>query len=277
MTGRILLVGTPIGNPLDASTRLREVLTGADLIAAEDTRKLRGLAQRLELHLTAPVIAFHEHNEHERVERLLDEVRDGKIIAVVSDAGMPTISDPGFPLVAGAVAAGLEVSVIPGPSAVLSALAMSGLPTDRFLFEGFTPRKSAARRAVFTELAGQTRTLVFFEAPHRLAECLADMAEVFGADRPAAVARELTKTYEEVKRGPLSELAQWAEEPVRGEIVVVVGGYVPQAAAAADLVPLVQELTAQGLRLKDAAAQVAQQHGGSKKELYDAVLATRID
>lgn len=276
MTGRILLVGTPIGNHLDASSRLREVLTSADLIAAEDTRRLRALAQRLELQITAPIIAFHEHNEHERLERLLDEVRAGKVIAVVSDAGMPTISDPGFPLVAAAVAADLVVSTVPGPSAVLTGLALSGLPTDRFLFEGFTPRKSGARRTMFAELATQTRTMVFFEAPHRLAECLADMAEVFGAQRPAAVARELTKTYEEVKRGSLEELAKWAQEQVRGEIVVVVGGYSPGTVAAPDLVPLVEELTAQGMRLKDAAAKVAQRHGASKKDLYDAVLAARI-
>lgn len=276
MSGRILLVGTPIGNSLDASTRLRQVLAGADLIAAEDTRKLRGLSQRLELHISAPIVAFHEHNEHDRVEMLLDEVRAGKVIAVVSDAGMPTISDPGFPLVAAAVAAGLEVSVIPGPSAVLTALALSGLPTDRFLFEGFAPRKSAARRKVFTELSTQPRTMVFFEAPHRLAECLADMAQVWGADRRAAVARELTKTYEEVKRGTLAELVAWAQEQVRGEIVVVIAGYSPVAAEVQDLVPLVEELVNQGVRLKEAAAQVAQQHGASKKELYDSVLATRI-
>ncbi|MDT0167032.1 16S rRNA (cytidine(1402)-2'-O)-methyltransferase, partial [Actinotalea sp. AC32] len=212
MTGRVVLAATPIGDPEDASPRLRRLLAEADVVAAEDTRRLSGLVQRLGVRTAGRVVSHHEHNEAARVDELLDVVRGGGTVLVVSDAGMPTVSDPGFTLVRAAVAAGLPVTAAPGPSAVLTALAVSGLPTDRFCFEGFLPRKAGDRRRALEALAREERTTVYFEAPHRLAETLAAMSEVLGAARPAAVCRELTKTYEEVVRAPLAELAAWAAD-----------------------------------------------------------------
>lgn len=276
-SGRVVLAATPIGNPDDASPRLVAALTGADVVAAEDTRRLHGLCRRLGIAPTGRVLSFHEHNEGGRLAELLEVVRGGGTVLVVSDAGMPTVSDPGFGLVRAAAAEGLPVTVIPGPSAVLAALAVAGLPTDRFTFEGFLPRKAGERARVVADLADERRTMVFFEAPHRLAAALVTLADGLGASRPAAVCRELTKTYEEVRRGPLGELVAWAgEQEVRGEIVVVVGGAEP--APPADVADLVAEVLVRadtGERLKDAVAAVAERAGVPKRALYEAALARR--
>ncbi|MFJ4168854.1 16S rRNA (cytidine(1402)-2'-O)-methyltransferase [Paenarthrobacter sp. NPDC089714] len=275
--GRIVLAATPIGNVGDASSRLIELLGTSDIIAAEDTRRLHRLVQALGVQVTGRVISYHEHNEVAKTGDLLEQVRAGKNILMVSDAGMPAVSDPGFRLVEGAVAAGLTVTAVPGPSAVLTALALSGLPTDRFCFEGFLPRKSGERSSRLGELAGERRTMVFFEAPHRLEAMLRALHERFGPDRPGAVCRELTKTYEEVIRGSLRDLLEWAEaNEVRGEIAVVVGGAPEQAPAKPeDHVAAVNELVSQGIRLKEAVAAVADDARISKRELYAAVLAAR--
>lgn len=272
-----MLAATPIGNFGDASSRLIEWLGSADLIAAEDTRRLHRLLQGLGVTVSGRIISYHEHNELAKTPDLLAQVRDGKTLLMVTDAGMPTVSDPGFRLVEAAVAAGIRVTAAPGPSAVLTALALSGLPTDRFCFEGFLPRKSGERATRLGALKAEQRTMVFFEAPHRLEPMLRALQEAFGPDRRAAVARELTKTYEEVLRGPLRELLQWAETTeVRGEIAVVVGG-APDAAPATveDQVTAVNQLMARGIRLKEAVAAVAEEEHVSKRELYSAVLAAR--
>lgn len=275
--GYIVLAATPIGNFGDASSRLIEWLGSADLIAAEDTRRLHRLVQGLGVTVTGRIISYHEHNELAKTPDLLAQVRDGKTLLMVTDAGMPAVSDPGFRLVEAAVAAGIRVTAAPGPSAVLTALALSGLPTDRFCFEGFLPRKSGERATRLSALKGEQRTMVFFEAPHRLEPMLRALQEAFGADRRAAVARELTKTYEEVLRGPMRELLQWAETTeVRGEIAVVVGGAPDSAPATVeDQVAAVNGLIAQGIRLKEAVAAVAEEEHVSKRELYSAVLAAR--
>ncbi|MBT2565605.1 16S rRNA (cytidine(1402)-2'-O)-methyltransferase [Arthrobacter sp. ISL-85] len=275
--GRIVLAATPIGNTGDASARLVELLGTADIVAAEDTRRLHRLVQSLGVAVAGRVISYHEHNEATRTAELLDQVRAGSTLLMVTDAGMPAVSDPGFRLVEGAIAAGLPVTAVPGPSAVLTALALSGLPTDRFCFEGFLPRKAGERASRLADLAGERRTMVFFEAPHRLEAMLRALRERFGPDRPIAVCRELTKTYEEVIRGSVGELLQWAEDnEVRGEIAVVVGGAPEQAAGTPeDHVAAVNELVAQGIRLKEAVAAVAEDVRVSKRELYSAVLAAR--
>ncbi|MFJ2519844.1 16S rRNA (cytidine(1402)-2'-O)-methyltransferase [Cellulosimicrobium cellulans] len=275
--GHLVLGGTPIGNAEDASPRLRRLLAEADVVAAEDTRRLHALAGRLGVQVGGRVLSFHEHNESDRADDLLDVVDGGGTVLVVSDAGMPSVSDPGFRVVARAVERGVPVTTAPGPSAVLTALALSGLPTDRFCFEGFLPRKAGDRSRTLAALADEPRTLVFFEAPHRVAETLAAMAEAFGADRPAAVARELTKTYEEVLRGPLDELAERAAaEQLRGEICVVVGGAPPRGPVPlAELVPAVLARVDGGERLKEVVADVAQDAGVAKRDLYAAALEAR--
>ncbi len=270
-----MLAATPIGDAGDASARLRDLLSTAEVVAAEDTRRLHGLAQRLGLEIAGRVVSHHEHNEAGRVAELLEVVRGGGTVAVVSDAGMPTVSDPGLPLVRAAVEAGLPVTALPGPSAVLTALAVSGLPTDRFCFEGFLPRKPGQRASLLAGLAAERRTMVFFEAPHRLAATLEAMATAFGGDRSAAVCRELTKTYEEIVRAPLDELVAWAASEPRGEICVVVGGAPPVQAVAADLVPEVLARADAGERLKDAVSAVAESTGVAKRDLYAAALAAR--
>lgn len=276
MTGRLTLAATPIGNVGDASARLREALTHAHLIAAEDTRRLKDLARRLELTLQAEVIAVHDHNERDRAADLVARAQSGDWVVVVSDAGMPTVSDPGFRVVEAATHAGIDVDVLPGPSAVLTALALSGLPTDRFCFEGFVPRKDGERAAALAALTTEPRTMVFFEAPHRLAVTLAAMADAWGAERPAAVSRELTKTYEETRRGGLGELAQWADEQEpRGEIVITVGGRPAQSLSLEDLVNEALERVAGGERAKDAVADLASTSGVPRRDLYAAVLAAR--
>lgn len=273
-TGRLVLAATPIGNVDDASVRLRELLATADVVAAEDTRRLRALVGRLGIEVRGRVVSYHEHNEAERAGDLLDVVAGGGTVVVVTDAGMPAVSDPGFRVVTAAVQAGLPVTAAPGPSAVLTALALSGLPTDRFCFEGFAPRKPGERARALAALADERRTMVFFEAPHRVGALLAAMAEAFGEDRPAAVCRELTKTYEEIRRGSLGELVAWAAGEVRGEIVVVVGG-ATRPAGGGDLTSLVAQVRARvdaGERLKDAARAVATAAGLPTRTLYDASL-----
>lgn len=274
--GRLLIGATPLGQPSDASSRLVAALRGADVIAAEDTRRVRTLAQSLEVRLTAKVVSLYDQNEASRVSGLLDDVRAGATVLLVSDAGMPLISDPGYRLVTACIEAGLAVSCLPGPSAVTTALAVSGLPAERFCFEGFAPRKQAARRSWLKTLAAEQRTCVFFESPRRLAGTLADAVDVLGPDRRAVVCRELTKTHEEVVRGALGELADWAEGGVLGEITVVLAGAVPKA----DLQTLVAEVNSlvdDGARVKDACAEVVAANPGSpsRRELYDAVLRSR--
>ncbi|WP_030165534.1 16S rRNA (cytidine(1402)-2'-O)-methyltransferase [Spirillospora albida] len=275
MTGTLLLAAAPIGRPGDASERLRAALADAPVIAAEDTRRLRRLAADLGVALAARIVSYYDQNERARAEELLGELLAGRDVLVITDAGMPGVSDPGYRLVRAAVAADVPVSVLPGPSAVTTALVVSGLPTDRFCFEGFPPRKPGERARRLDALAREPRTMVFFEAPHRLAATLAAMADAFGADRPAAVCRELTKTYEEVRRGPLAGLAAWAEDGVRGEITLVVAG-APEPeglSEPADLVAAVAAREAAGTPRKQAISEVAKENGLPKRDVYDAVVA----
>ncbi|MFI0788533.1 16S rRNA (cytidine(1402)-2'-O)-methyltransferase [Streptomyces lydicus] len=278
MTGTLVLAGTPIGEIADAPPRLAAELAAADVIAAEDTRRLRRLTQALEVTPAGRIVSYFEGNEAARTPELADALAGGARVLLVTDAGMPSVSDPGYRLVAAAVERGIKVTAVPGPSAVLTALAVSGLPVDRFCFEGFLPRKAGERRSRLSEVEGERRTLVYFEAPHRLDDTLAAMAEVFGADRRAAVCRELTKTYEEVKRGPLGELAAWAAEGVRGEITIVVEG-APQSGPAeidaAELVRRVRIREEAGERRKEAIAAVAAEAGLPKREVFDAVVAAK--
>lgn len=280
--GALVLAATPIGNTEDASPRLVRLLAEADVVAAEDTRRLQALASRLGVAVGGRVVSYHEHNETARADELLDVVAGGGTVVVVTDAGMPVVSDPGYRVVSRAVERGLRVTTAPGPSAVLAALALSGLPTDRFTFEGFVPRKPGERSRWLGALVGEPRTMVFFEAPHRVVDTLAAMAAAFGDERPAAVCRELTKTYEEVLRGPLAELASAARDRaeagdgLRGEICVVVDG--APAAEAPGVEELVGEVLARvgaGERLKEAVADVASAAGVPKRELYAAALAAR--
>ena len=270
--GVVVLAATPIGDPADASPRLRSELAGADVIAAEDTRRLRRLLARLEVVTNARIVSYFEGNEVARTAELLGDLAGGARVVLVTDAGMPSVSDPGYRLVAAAVAAGIAVTAIPGPSAVLTALAVSGLPVIRFCFEGFLPRRAGERARRLAELADETRTMVFFEAPHRTRNTLVAMVEAFGPERRAAVCRELTKTHEEVRRGALPELAAWADGEVRGEVTLVVAGATPATADLAEAVRAVRELTAQGSRLKPAVAEVAHRRGVPKNQLYQQAL-----
>lgn len=275
--GTLVLAGTPIGDLADAPPRLAAELRAADLIAAEDTRRLRRLAQGLDTPVTARVVSYFEGNEAARTKELVEALTGGSRVLLVTDAGMPSVSDPGYRLVAAAVEHGIRVTAVPGPSAVLTALALSGLPVDRFCFEGFPPRKQGERLSRLRDVAEERRTLVYFESPHRLADTLTAMAEVFGADRRAAVCRELTKTYEEIKRGPLADLAAWAAEGVRGEITVVVEGAPERAVELepAELVRRVQVREEAGERRKEAIAAVAAEAGVPKREVFDAVVAAK--
>ncbi|MBA2739418.1 MAG: 16S rRNA (cytidine(1402)-2'-O)-methyltransferase [Nocardioidaceae bacterium] len=268
----LVLAATPIGQAGDAPPRLAAELAGAGVVAAEDTRRLRRLTTALGIQPGGRVMSYFEGNERQRIPELLEALLAGERVVLVTDAGMPSVSDPGYRLVTAAVAAGVRVSVVPGPSAVLAALAVSGLPVDRFCFEGFLPRKAGERARRLADVAEERRTLVFFEAPHRTAATLAALAEAFGADRPAAVCRELTKTHEEVRRGPLSELAQWAGAGVRGEVTLVVAG-APAAAppGEADLVSAVAALEASGRSRRDAITEVARRHGVRRRDVYAAV------
>jgi 16S rRNA (cytidine1402-2'-O)-methyltransferase len=273
--GVLVLAATPIGDPRDAAPRLADELATADVIAAEDTRRLRRLCQALDVTPVGRVISYHEHNEASRTADLVERLRAGDRVLVVTDAGMPSVSDPGYRLVSAAVGIDVRVTCVPGPSAVLMALAVSGLPVDRFCFEGFLPRKGGERSRALRGLADEKRTMVFFEAPHRIDKTLAAMEEVFGGDRRAAVCRELTKTYEEVRRGSLAELVAWASDGVRGEITVVVAGAPAVSSDVDGNLTAVLDRVAAGERLKDVAADVASRTGLSKKALYDASLAAR--
>ncbi|GHE49845.1 ribosomal RNA small subunit methyltransferase I [Streptosporangium violaceochromogenes] len=271
--GKLVLAGAPIGRVGDVSPRLREALESADVVAAEDTRRLRRLAAELDAEIGGRVVSYYDANEAGRAAELLEELRDGRTVLIITDAGMPGVSDPGYRLTRLAVEAGIPVTSLPGPSAVTTALAVSGLPSDRFCFEGFPPRKAGERARRLEALAEEERTMVFFEAPHRLGASLEAMAGAFGAERPAAVCRELTKTYEEVRRGGLGELAEWAAGGVKGEITVVVAGHVPGAGSPAveDLVAEVARRTETGVSRKQAIAEVAKAAGIPKRDLYEAV------
>ena len=275
-TGGLVLAATPLGDARDASERLREALASADVVAAEDTRRLRSLAAALGVTVRGRVISHYDAVEAGRVPRLLAEVRSGRTVLVVTDAGMPAVSDPGYRLVAAVVAEGLPVTCLPGPSAVTTALVLAGFPVDRFCFEGFAPRRGGERRRWLATLQNEPRAVVFFEAPHRLAETLEAAVEVLGPERGAAVCRELTKKYEEIRRGTLAELAEGAvADPVRGEVTVVLAGATPTAPDVGSLVGAVRERVAGGERLKDAAAAVAAAAGVPRRELYNAALAAR--
>lgn len=273
---RLVLLGAPLGNPGDASARLRQALASADVVAAEDTRRLARLARDLDVTVPGRVVSYFEGNEERRTPELVEAMRGGQVVALVTDGGMPSVSDPGYRLVRAALDAGVRVTAAPGPSAVTTALALSGLPCDRFCFEGFPPRRPGQRRARLAALAGEERTLVFFEAPHRLAATLADLAAAFGVERQAAVCRELTKVYEEVRRDTLGSLAAWAAagEP-RGEITLVVAGAAPAAAERptdAQLRAAVAELESAGTTRRDAITAVAQQYGLRRREVYALVV-----
>jgi 16S rRNA (cytidine1402-2'-O)-methyltransferase len=269
----LVLAATPLGDSRDASPRLVEALSRADVVAAEDTRRLRTLAAALGVTVTGRIVSHYDAVEAARIPALLAAIRGGATVLVVTDAGMPAVSDPGFRLVAACIREGLRVTCLPGPSAVTTALAVSGLSCDRFCFEGFPPRRAGPRRRWLASLAGEGRTCVFFESPHRLAATLADAAEILGADRAAAVCRELTKPYEEVRRGGLGTLAQWAADGVRGEITVVLSGApLAEPPDVADLVEEVTERVSAGERLKEAVATVATAHGVPKRDLYQAAV-----
>ncbi len=274
MTGLLVLAATPIGRATDASPRLAEELATADVVAAEDTRRLRRLTSDLGVEVAGRTVSYFEGNEAGRTADLLADLLQGRRVLLVTDAGMPSVSDPGYRLVVGAVEAGVRVTAVPGPSAVLAALAVSGLPVDRFCFEGFLPRKTGERARRLAVLAEEPRTMVFFEAPHRTAAMLAAAAEAFGPERSAAVCRELTKTHEEVVRGTLAELAAWAEEGVRGEVTLVLAGRPPDAdrpREAAELAALVEVEEQAGTPRKDAIRAVASSTGRPRREVYDAV------
>lgn len=272
--GTLVLAATPIGRVEDAPARLATELAEADVVAAEDTRRLKRLTTELGVVVQGRVVSYFEGNETQRTPALIEELEAGRRVLLVTDAGMPSVSDPGYRLVAAAVAAGVRVTAVPGPSAVLTALAVSGLPVDRFCFEGFLPRKRGERASRLTALADEERTLVFFEAPHRTAAALEAMAEAWGDDRAAAVCRELTKTHEEVRRGPLAELVAWAAEGVRGEVTIVVAGATPGAGVLTDddsLRAAVAEHEATGMSRKEAIVEVARTAGVPKRHVYNLV------
>lgn len=270
----VIVAATPLGNIQDASPRLRQALAEADVIAAEDTRRTRNLAAALGVQIQGRVVSNFDHNEQARVQQLLEVARRGTVV-VITDAGMPSVSDPGFALIDAAHTQGIHVTCFPGPSAVPTALALSGLPVGRFCFEGFAPRKDGARRAWLEELRTERRAVCFFESPHRLAETLGVAAEILGADRQAAVARELTKMFEEVRRGGLGDLAAWAAEGVKGEVTVVIAGAQAMERSVADVVPEALARVAAGERLKAVCTDLAARYKVSKKELYDAAVTAR--
>lgn len=285
--GKVVLAATPIGNMGDASSRLINLLETADIVAAEDTRRLYDLANRLGVHVSGQVIAYHDHNEHNKADGLLDKVEQGNTVLVVSDAGMPTINDPGLAIVRRAIERDLPVTCAPGPSAVLDALALSGLPTDRFCYEGFLPRKSGDRQQHLRSLLSERRTIVFYEAPHRIAESMEDLLAVFGADRKMALCRELTKDFEEIRRGTISQICKSVEnDPPRGEIVLVIAGASDEEIKQQNIDLSVEQLAQmsydlsqnEGLRIKDAITRIVSQNTlsdgsfANRKEVYAACL-----
>ena len=276
--GVLVLAGVPLGNPGDASPRLGDALATADVVAAEDTRRLKRLAADLGVRIKARIVSYFEANEAARTPELIEDLQAGRRVVLVTDAGMPSVSDPGYRLVAAAIAHGVAITCVPGPSAVTTALALSGLPVDRFCFEGFLPRRAGERRSRLEALVREPRTMVFFEAPHRLADSLAALAAAFGGDRAAAVCRELTKTYEQVKRGPLSELAAWAEAGVKGEITIVVGGAGSPPAESYDatkLAELVEIAELAGMTRKEAVVNVGKATGAGRRAVFEAVVARK--
>jgi 16S rRNA (cytidine1402-2'-O)-methyltransferase len=277
--GRLVLGGAPLGQAGDVGPRLRTAMATADVLAVEDTRRLHRLAADLEVQLSGRVVTFHESVERSRLPGLLAALAEGRTVLLLTDAGMPSVSDPGYTLVRAAIDAGVDVTSVPGPSAVTTALAVSGLPVDRFCFEGFLPRRAGERRSRLAGLADERRTMVFFESPHRLADALTDAAATFGPSRPAAVCRELTKTHEEVRRGSLEELTAWAADGVRGEITLVVGG-APAAPAALSPSKLAAEVAAEeaaGATRKNAIRAVVVRTGLPRRTVYDAVVAAKSD
>jgi 16S rRNA (cytidine1402-2'-O)-methyltransferase len=281
-TGTLTIAAAPIGRPEDASGRLAAALAAAPVIAAEDTRRLRRLAASLGVEPAGRVVSYFDANEIRRSAELLGELRAGHDVLLVTDAGMPGVSDPGYRLTAAAAAEGIRVTVVPGPSAVTAALAVSGLPTDRFCFEGFPPRKTGERARRFAELAGERRTMVFFESPRRTGATLAELAEAFGPGRRAAVCRELTKTHEEIRRGTLADLTGWAAGEVRGEVTLVVEGAPAGAGAGLDIAQAVAEAVAEvgrrvtdGASRRDAIAAVATEAGLPRRAVYEAVVSSR--
>jgi 16S rRNA (cytidine1402-2'-O)-methyltransferase len=275
--GRLVLGGAPLGQPGDVGPRLRAAMASADVLAVEDTRRLHRLASDLDVALTGRIVTFHESVERSRLPGLLAALSDGATVLLLTDAGMPSVSDPGYTLVRAAIEAGIPVTSVPGPSAVTTALAVSGLPCDRFCFEGFLPRKGGERRSRLTGLADERRTMVFFESPHRLADALRDAVAAFGPSREAAVCRELTKTHEEIRRGPLAELAEWAAEGVRGEITLVVAGAAaaPVSLSAEELAAAVAAEEAAGATRKDAIRAVVVRTGLPRRTVYDAVVTSK--
>ena len=273
---RLILAATPIGNIGDASPRLKDALGAADVIAAEDTRKALTLINALGVETHARIVSYFDSVEAERVPQLIDALAEGKTVVVISDAGMPTVSDPGYRVAHAAAAAGYELTVLPGPSAVTAALALSGLASDRFAFEGFLSRKAGERQRQLAELATERRTLVFFEAPHRIAETTATIAEVFGSERRAALCREISKTYEEVIRGSIGEIAQRCTSEVRGELTLVVEGNLSTADVSdADIVASVTALIADGVERKAAIAEVAARYAIPKRRVFDLMVAAK--
>lgn len=271
--GKLILAGVPIGNFRDASLRLILALTDCDVIAAEDTRKIKRLMNDLEIKSSAKVISYFQENEVQKIELLLNEIDRGSTVLVVSDAGMPTISDPGFKLVQAAVAAKVKVEVLPGPSAPVTALALSGFATDEFTFIGFLPRKKSAREVKYMEIKKSSRTFIFFESPRRLLESLEELSQIVTDDRQIVIARELTKTYEEIIRGNLAEIIQWAKKDVLGEITVVVDrAPVANNFDLTEATKAVFQLIDQGVSHKDAVSQVANEEGLAKRALYEATL-----
>lgn len=275
MPSTLILAGTPIGDVASASPALLDALAGAHIIVAEDTRRAIRLFERLGVKTNARLISCFEGNEEARIPELITLLTQGQDIVLITDAGMPVVSDPGYRLVRAAVSAGIRVSAVPGPSAVLTALAVSGLPADRFCFEGFLSRKASQRRRQLASLSGEERTMIFFEAPHRLRDFLSDASDIFGENRQAAVCRELTKTYEEVKRGTLAELAAWAEDNARGEITVVIHGAAVKPVSLDEAVKVATAKVADGAKLSHAVAETAQELGLRRKDVYQAVLDNR--
>ncbi|MDA2977814.1 MAG: 16S rRNA (cytidine(1402)-2'-O)-methyltransferase [Actinomycetota bacterium] len=276
--GQLILAATPLGNILDASLRLKQTLEQADLIAAEDTRRARRLFADLELDVKAPIISLFEDNEIERIPEIIEKLKNGAKVVVISDAGTPAISDPGYRLVNAAIDEKILITVIPGPSAVLSALVLSGLPTDRFIFEGFIAKKGKERTEFLNNLGNENKTTILFESPRRTLQTLKDIQETIGDDRKAAVVREISKTYEEVIRGTIKELVNWAiDTEVLGEITLVIAGLETTARKQVDeqAVKRVRQLVDAGSSFKDAVQEVSTQQGLSRRELYEASL--RLD
>jgi 16S rRNA (cytidine1402-2'-O)-methyltransferase len=276
----LILACLPIGDSRDASAHLIQVIQKVQYVAAEDSRKFARLCQDLDIKHNAKVISFFEGNESEKLEELTNLLESQKDLLVVTDAGAPGISDPGYRLIRAALQSNVEIKVLPGPSAVTTALLLSGLPTDRFCFEGFPPRTQGARAKWFEELAQQERTIIFFEAPHRITECLVDAADAFGLDRSGAICREMSKNYEEVVRGSIAELISWAKsKEILGEITVVIAGFDPASRQIADedLIKRVLELEEIGETRKEAIAQVAKKYAVAKRVVFDAMVTYKSE